>query len=563
MIVLPLGLGTKLRRVPVVTLTLVLLWVGVFLVERSSDHVLDGIFAAVAKSGLRDASRKLFVEYCQSRGGKGKTCAEYSVLIWPGFPAEAGSAAGDWRRNPSAAGHDSLLKKMNTPAMLAETEKAEKLKSKLQECSHSRSCYLYKDILWNFLDSHRVETRAMKRLKNYRPYSKAQNLYRKNLVRVCATERCLVKGNINGPSLAAAQLRHSGFMHLFSNLAAFIIFGIYVEQRTNRFVYLATIVLGGTIGMAIHAAYFGNGDTIALGGSANVSAVMGMFLVFFYRCRMSFLVWLPRKAYFGTRFFADVKYCFPLLFVLSDISGGFDSGFASVASGRVAHFAHLSGLAVGMLIAYLVTLVRRLPSPFIYESEMGDMMQLEKSRDMAHILQRATDMVRVNPDNVHAMEVAVTNFLRWAKVGEAERNAPLFHSGRQFLIEHLQTVCAINAKKGEMRYACKILSQIPLYMPYRIYLANLGQVNVLRLGDFALSQGHPMLALRLYDFFLTKFPLSVKVPSVESTAAQLLDSLPPSTENVNSLMTFLTYHPESMLAPRIGAEIANVRVKSA
>ncbi len=552
MIVLPLGLGTKLRRFPVVSVALAFIWVGAFLVERSSEDVMDGIFTAVAKSGVRDASRKLFVEYCMSRGGKGKECAEYSILVWPGFPAKMGAKASY-----------PLADKLNSPALLAESEKADKLKHDLEECTSSRKCYLYKDILWNFLDSHRVEAASIKRLKSYKLYQRATRLYRQNLVKVCAAERCLVKGNINGISLAFSQLRHSGIMHLFSNLVAFIIFGIYVEQRTSRLVYLATILVGGTVGMAVHAAFFGSGDTIALGGSANVSAVMGMFLVFFYQCRMSFLVWLPRKAYFGTRFFADVKYCFPLLFVLSDISGGFESGFSAVASGKVAHFAHLSGLLVGAFIALLVVLIRRLPSPFIYESELKDMMELERSRDMAHILQRATDMVRVNPDNVHAMEVAVANFLRWAKLSEAERNAPLFHSGRQFLIDHLQTVCAVNAKKGEMRYACKILSQIPLYMPYRIYLANLGQVNVVKLGDFALSQGHPMLALRLYDFFLTKFPLSIKVSAIESTAAQLIGSLPPSTENQAALMTFLTYHPESMLAPRIAAQLANVRPRSA
>jgi hypothetical protein len=196
MIVLPLGLGTKLRRFPVVSLALVVVWIGAFLVEKSSDNVMDGIFTAVAKSGVRDASRKLFVEYCVSRGGKGKTCAEYSILIWPGFPAKMGAA------KPAPF---SLLGKMDTPAMLAESEKADKLKNELEDCSHSRRCFLYKDILFNFLDSHRVEASSMKRLKSYRIYAKAVKLYRKNLVKVCAVESCLVRGNINTASLAAAQ----------------------------------------------------------------------------------------------------------------------------------------------------------------------------------------------------------------------------------------------------------------------------------------------------------------------------------------------------------------------
>ena len=66
-----------------------------------------------------------------------------------------------------------------------------------------------------------------------------------------------------------------------------------------------------------------------------------------------------------------------------------------------------------------------------------------------------------------------------------------------------------------------------------------------------------MLALRLYDSFLSRFPLSVKCRGIEHTAADIILGLPPSSENVEVLSTYLCYHTESLLAPRVGAWLSN------
>ena len=113
-----------------------------------------------------------------------------------------------------------------------------------------------------------------------------------------------------------------------------------------------------------------------------------------------------------------------------------------------------------------------------------------------------------------------------------------------------------------MRYACKILSQIPLYMPYRFYLHRLGQVSSLKLADFALSQGHPLLAIRLYDFFLSRYPLSLKTDSLLETVTDLLFSLPPTDDNTKNLRIFIEYHPDSQVADRIAAWLSNHGVEA-
>ena len=571
MFVLPLGLGTRLRRFPVVTFTIGLVWILVFVFDHSDRRIMHGIFDAVAQSGIRDASRDLFVQYCESHHGTPAKCRRYSVLVWTGYPAKAAATKAhavhahahahvrDARRRAATGKTEAA----HAAEMTREFEAADTLRQKLADCGGSRRCFGYKNIVWRFQERDEIDRAAFVHLRAYPTYRHAVVAYRRALARLCARNLCLAKSNLNLTSLVAAQVRHGGWLHLFGNLFAFAVFGIYVEQRTSRVAYFAVLALGGTLGMAVHTYFFGGADTIALGGSANVSAVMGMFYVFFFRSRMRFLVWLPRKIYAGSTFFADVRYCFPLLFVLTDVAGGFDNGFADLQSAHVAHFAHLTGLAVGMLLGWLIVLARRLPMPLLYEGELKDMRDLERDRDLGHILRTASCMVAVNPDNVHAMEVAAGAFLRWVQTLPSAGNGVLYEQGKSFLAENLQKICAIDARRGELRYACKLLTQMPLYMPYRSYLGRLGQVNTLKLADYALTEGHPLLALRLYDFFLMRFPLARKCVAIEDTVASILDSLTPNQETIGTLMTFLTYHPDSMIGPRLGAWITNVRMRRA
>ncbi len=551
MIVLPLGLGTKLKRPPLITLGICVVWLVVAFIDHSDSRIFGGIFGIASDTGVRDRARDLFIDYCRSRKGAGVDCAKYSILVWTGYPGKG--------ELPKAAVLEALEDDETdaTPAyyvrMAAEHTVAEKLRKDLLRCQQERRCFVYKDIVWRFLDQSHQHYKVFAGLKSYRPYAQAMRSYRAQLKTVCAANACLVQNNITVASLFAAQVRHGGVFHLFGNTLMFVMFGIYAEQRTRRVVYLATVVLGGTLGMAVHAAFFSSGDTVALGGSANVSAAMGMFFVFFFRQNMRFLVWLPRKVYLGTSFPAPVAYAFPLVFVLSDVIGGFDSGFGDLVAGNVAHFAHLTGFAFGALVAFVITRLRPLPLPFIFEDELADMRALEASRDPAAALAKASEMVLYNPDNVHALEVGCALFLRWASVAPPNENAALFDRGRAFLMTHMQTVCAVNARKNELLYACRLLSQMPMYMQYSTYLARLGQVPALKLADFALLQGHPILSLRLYDFFLASYPDSAKRPAVEATVLNVLACLAAGADNVKALDTFAQHHPESSLVPQIAA----------
>ena len=271
MLVLPLGLGTKLRRLPWITLALAAVWIVVFAVDRSEQEISEGLFSAVAKTGVRDASRRLFVEYCKGHSGSVSLCEKYAVLVWTGFPAKS-----------LVHGRELDLSEHEMDRLDAEHVQAARLRERFGDCGHSRSCFSYKDIIWSFGEEHRQRASALVQLPGYSAYKQAERGYVTKLRRLCAHTQCLVKGNINLSSLLWSQVRHGGFLHLAGNLVALLLFGAYAEQRTNRAVYLFILLLGGSVGMAVHTNFFSDNDTIALGGSANVSAVMGMFYVFFF-----------------------------------------------------------------------------------------------------------------------------------------------------------------------------------------------------------------------------------------------------------------------------------------
>jgi len=557
MFVLPLGLGTRPRRFPLVTALIAVVWVIVMLFDKSDQVISKLMLDAAQKSGIRDQSRNLFIEYCKKQGGIDSNCRKYSVLLWTGFPPEQA------KKKKKIAKQDLGKRKWNEyKILLTELNAAELVRKDLADCSTSKLCYKYKGIVKRFFASSKAEPHRFLNMKSYAGYAQANSRFHNYLKRICIEHNCLSRSYVSPFSVGMAQIRHGSWMHLFGNLAALILFGIYVEQRTGRLMFLLMAIAGGSFGLAVHAMFFGNSQSIVLGGSANVSCVMGMFLVFFFHSKMRFLVWLPRKIYAGTSFFAEVKYCFPLLFIIGDLVGGFGQGIGNVTGSNVAHFAHLAGLGFGIVAALVFKQFSKLSQPLLFRGEDDDIRSLESCKDMDEILVKATEMVQINPENVHAMEYACGSFIRWSQVGDYIKQKHTLDNGRAFLMGHLSTVCAINTRRGEMRYACKILSQIPLYMPYRFYLHRLGQVSSLRLADFALSQGHPLLAVRLYDFFLSRYPLSLKTESLLDTVTDLLFSLPPTEDNRKNLAIFIQYHPDSQVADRIAAWLTNHNVEA-
>lgn len=553
MIVIPLGLGTRPRRLPLVTLALCAAWLWVWATDTSAEQISLRIFKAAADSGVRDLARELFVDYCVARQGERKTCERYAVLVWSGFPGKPKRRGASSERImlDEGDGKRPNFLDVDIVELYKDRDLAREVREELEDCSESRRCFRYKDILFTFLERHKTSPVDFAALKSFPSFQRATRAYRRTLGSICERFECLVKGHVTYASVGWAQMRHGGFMHMFGNLLVFLVFGAYVEQRVLRPYFLATLFAGGMLGLAVQAWFFSGGDSLALGGSAIVCVAVGMFYVFFLRHRMTFLVWLPRKAYLGSHFKAPVLWCIPLMYVLSDVAGSLDTGFADLLANRVAHSAHLTGLGFGLAAALLWTWIDPMPPTYVYQGETREVMRMAQSRDIHEIVGLAERLAASNPENVDAMEIAAHQLLAWSLAGAPGSDPQLIGRGRRYLIANLQTVLAVRTRTGQLPRALAILDSITLGMPYLTYLNQLGQAHILRIGDAALAADRPMVALRMYDFLLRRFPGTRKASEVHASALAVISSLPVEPQRVSAVAAFIHTNPDSPLAPRM------------
>ena len=194
-------------------------------------------------------------------------------------------------------------------------------------------------------------------------------------------------------SLFLAQFSHGSLLHLLGNLVFLFFFGAYVEQRMNRVAYFVVYVMGGSLGLAAQAFWFSPPDQFLIGASANVSAVMGLFFIFFFRFRMKFFVWYLT----GRTFYASVSLILPFLYVFTDLVAGLKG--LSVGGDNVAHFAHLLGFAFGGYAAFMIDSFKPVPWPFLAQSEVDEYRLLKTHKTLTEKLNTGTYILDHNPQN--------------------------------------------------------------------------------------------------------------------------------------------------------------------
>jgi rhomboid family protein len=153
---------------------------------------------------------------------------------------------------------------------------------------------------------------------------------------------------------------HAGWLHLGGNMLFLWIFGNNVEDTLGRARFLVFYLLGGIAAMATQAFVtlgWGTAQDATLpnvGASGAIAAVLGAYFVLFPHGRVLTLI-LP--------FFVFPIPAFVFLgiyFVLQALVGGL-SFVSPEENGGVAYFAHLGGIAFGLLTIKLFSTGRPAP----------------------------------------------------------------------------------------------------------------------------------------------------------------------------------------------------------
>lgn len=173
---------------------------------------------------------------------------------------------------------------------------------------------------------------------------------------VIHAELALNSANLSGDlKLAAIQLVtsmfvHADFLHLFGNMLVLVLFGLPFEERIGGRRFLLVYLIGGLLGgLTQVAAVWGDHDILLMGASGAIFAIIGAFAVSYPNTIVPVAVtaivitfFVRMKVWMGAILMAALQLVtMALSFGLGD---------------RTAYFAHLGGLAGGMVLG--LTMVR-------------------------------------------------------------------------------------------------------------------------------------------------------------------------------------------------------------
>lgn len=153
-------------------------------------------------------------------------------------------------------------------------------------------------------------------------------------------------------TLFTSQFLHGGWWHLISNMIYLWVFGNNIEDRLGHLKYLFFYLTCGALA-ALCQWFIGINSIIpSLGASGAISGVLGAYLIWFPRARITTLIFL---GFFITTINVPALVIIGIFFIQNLISGFASLQTAanmSVETGGVAYWAHLGGFIVGMIFAF-------------------------------------------------------------------------------------------------------------------------------------------------------------------------------------------------------------------
>lgn len=173
---------------------------------------------------------------------------------------------------------------------------------------------------------------------NHRPLTACEAIEGANL-RVPRSQTCdvpIAPGKHVWLATISSMFLHGSIMHLLGNLLFFWTFGNNVEDRLGRLAFVPFYLVGGLAATATHILFNQASSTPVVGASGAIAALMGAYLVWWPRARITTLLF----GFYPARLRA--MWVLASWFVLQFFTG---------SSTAVAWIAHVGGFAFGVLVA--------------------------------------------------------------------------------------------------------------------------------------------------------------------------------------------------------------------
>ena len=156
-------------------------------------------------------------------------------------------------------------------------------------------------------------------------------------------------------TMFSSMFLHGGFLHLAGNMVFLWVFGDNIEDRFGHLRFLAFYLVSGIAAVWAQTLINAESEIPMIGASGAIAGVLGAYLLLYPHSRITTLIFM------GFIFVIRVRAVFLLGFwaLLQAFSGLGSLGAA--ATGGVAYFAHLGGLAAGLAVVVAYRLLRREP----------------------------------------------------------------------------------------------------------------------------------------------------------------------------------------------------------
>lgn len=309
------------------------------------------------------------------------------------------------------------------------------------------------------------------------------------------TEKALAEFNILTPHHITwmAALRsfslHQGWLHLLGNLFVLFFFLRILEQRWTLPMLGTSLMVGGIGGLLMQILVHGNGMPGILGASAGVSAIIGSFWIAYFHQKVRILLLDPIAWFSKQKIYVSVSWFVPLIFVGLDIAGELAR---NQSLGSVAHFAHLSGFAIGAICAWIFESQLRLGSVFLYPEERAKIISW-RVRTVVPSLSGIEQVLAWNPYQKEALEKGLVIAHVLGKKGEpfVESWLPRF-------------VGACGSPKDEAQ-VLKVLTAFNSLPTWNSPLRMANPHIILKLGKILLKHGNWLSALKVYTVMAENF----------------------------------------------------------
>ncbi len=239
-------------------------------------------------------------------------------------------------------------------------------------------------------------------------------------------------------TLFTSMFVHSDFLHILGNMFVFFFMGVAFEQRIGPKKFILIYLITGVCGALTHS-LLNIGSTIPLiGASGAIFGIMGAFAYAYPRDEIVMPVPI------GIMFIMRIKVIYATI-----LFAAFETliVFFSVQD-STAHFAHLGGLASGVVLAAILLRHRKEQQAKTPSTQPLDYMQIKKddSINFSHLtkLVKTTEeekiLQRIETENVlQVRDIWLEHFLE--KVTCPVCNKPLNHLGRKIWCndQHFQT----------------------------------------------------------------------------------------------------------------------------